>query len=407
MPFRPRLTPASRPAVLLAVAGAVALATACAPTPTVPPATPPPPAYAADLAPRITALMGELQVPGASIYVDVPGKGTWQAALGSRTVPAGAPMTVEDHTKIGSVTKTLTAEVVLQLAGQGKVGLDDPVTKYLPGVPNGDAISVRQTLAMTAGFFNYTEDEYFNTTIDKDPHRPWTAGEVIAIGLAHPPYFPPGQGYHYSNTNYEILGVIAEKAGGKPLPVLLSERVLTPLGMTQTSLPAWDDGTLPAPHPQGYMFGTNVEGNAAYNAALAGDRAKAQITVAPGTLPHDVTDLPTNGQASGGAVSTAKDMATWAKALATGSLLTPEIQAQRTRYGAESGYGLGIQRTASGLVGHDGAVPGFQTSVYYDPRTGSTIVVLTNLLAVPNTYLGQALPAERITALIQEAVLPA
>jgi D-alanyl-D-alanine carboxypeptidase len=262
-------------------------------------------------------------------------------------------------------------------------------------------------LAMTSGLFNYTEDDYFNTTLDKDPTRPWTAGEVIGIALAHPPYFPPGQGYHYSNTNYEILGVVAEKVGGKPLPALLDEMVLGKLGMSRTSLPAWNDGTLPAPHPQGYMFGTNQEGNAAYNALLAGDKAAAQIAVPPGTRPNDVTDLPTNGQASGGAVSTAKDMAVWAKALATGSLLSPEVQAERVEYGAESGYGLGVQRTPSGLVGHDGAVPGFQSSVYFHPPTGTTIVVLTNLLLAPNTYFVDALPADRITALIQAEVLPA
>jgi D-alanyl-D-alanine carboxypeptidase len=388
---------------LAVLAGAALALTACAPAPPLTPASAPD--YAAGLEPRITALMQELQVPGASIYVDVPGRGTWQAALGSTTDQGGRPMSVEDHTKIGSVTKTLTAEVVLQLVDQGKVGLEDAVTTYLPGVPNGDAITVRQLLAMTAGLFNYTEDEYFNTTLDKDPTRPWTAGEVIGIALAHPPYFPPGQGYHYSNTNYEILGVIAEKGGGQPLPTLMKDMVFDELGMGESSLPAWSDGTLPDPHPQGYMFGTNLEGNEAYNAALAGDEAKARITVAPGTRPNDVTDLPTNGQASGGAVSTAEDMGIWAKALATGSLLSPETQAERVAYGS-TGYGLGVQRTGTGLVGHDGAVPGFQTSVYFHPETGTTIVVLTNLLLAPNTYFVEALPAERITALIQEAVSP-
>jgi D-alanyl-D-alanine carboxypeptidase len=388
---------------LAVLAGAAVVLTACATVPLTPASTPD---YAADLEPRITALMAELQIPGASIWVDVPGRGTWQTALGSTTDQGGRPMSVDDHTKIGSVTKTLTAELVLQLVDERKVGLEDPVTKYLPGVPNGDAISVRQLLAMTAGLFNYTEDEYFNTTLDKDPTRPWTAGEVIGIALAHPPYFPPGQGYHYSNTNYEILGLIAEQAGGAPLRTLTKERIFDELGMGASSLPAWSDGTLPDPHPQGYIFGTNIEGNEAYNAALAGDKAKAQITVAPGTRPNDVTDLPTNGQASGGAVSTARDMGVWARALATGSLLSPETQAERVAYGS-TGYGLGLQRTGSGLVGHDGAVPGFQTSVYFHPPTGTTIVVLTNLLLAPNTYFADALPAERITTLIQQAVIPA
>jgi CubicO group peptidase (beta-lactamase class C family) len=131
----------------------------------------------------------------------------------------------------------------------------------------------------------------------------------------------------------------------------------------------------------------------------------AQITVADGTQPNDVTLLPVNGQASGGAISTLGDMAIWAKALGAGQLLTPQLQTERTQYGAESGYGLGLQRTPSGLVGHDGAVPGFQSSVYFHPPTGTSIVVLTNLLLAPNTYFPEALPAERITQLVQQAVI--
>ena len=314
-------------------------------------------------------------------------------------------MQLDDHMRIGSVTKTITADVVLQLAGQNRLDLNDPVSKFLPATLNGSAMTVRQLLNMTAGVFNFTEDDYFNRALDATPQRPWTAAETIDIAMAHPPYFAPGAGFHYSNSNYEMLGVIAEQVGRKPLAALYAELVTTPLGMAQTSLPAWDDTAMPDPHPQGYMFGNNEIGNAAYNAALAGDKAKAQITVAPGTQPNDVTLLPVNGQASGGAISTLGDMAIWAKALGTGQLLTPQLQTERTQYGAGSGYGLGLQRTPSGLVGHDGAVPGFQSSVYFHPPTGTSIVVLTNLLLAPNTYFPEALPAERITQLVQQAVI--
>ena len=352
--------------------------TACTASPTAPVAAPQeaPPPYAAALEPQITALMQQLQIPGALVFVDAPGKGTWRAALGSSAVPGGRPMQLDDHMRIGSVTKTITADVVLQLVGQNRLDLDDPVSKFLPATLNGSAMTVRQLLA-----------------------------ETIDIAMAHPPYFAPGAGFHYSNSNYEMLGVIAEQVGRKPLAALYAELVTTPLGMAQTSLPAWDDTAMPDPHPQGYMFGNNEIGNAAYNAALAGDKAKAQITVAPGTQPNDVTLLPVNGQASGGAISTLGDMAIWAKALGIGQLLTPQLQTERTQYGAGSGYGLGLQRTPSGLVGHDGAVPGFQSSVYFHPPTGTSIVVLTNLLLAPNTYFPEALPAERITQLVQQAVI--
>ena len=161
-------------------------------------------AFAADLRPKITALMETLSVPGAIVYVDVPGKGTWLTAFGSATTEGAPPMNTDDHMRIGSVTKSLTAEVVLQLVDQGTIGLDDPVTKYLPGVPNGDHITIRELLGMTAGIFNYTEDDYFNLTLDKDPLKPWTPSSASESGSPMP-YFPPGQGFHYSNTNTNLL----------------------------------------------------------------------------------------------------------------------------------------------------------------------------------------------------------
>jgi D-alanyl-D-alanine carboxypeptidase len=403
-----RRTLLARTGVALAMASMLAAGCTSGPA-AAPPSTPAAaadPAFAADLRPKITALMGELSVPGAIVYVDVPGKGTWLTALGSGSIEGTPAMTTDNHMRIGSVTKSLTAEVVLQLVDQGTIGLDDPVTKYLPGVPNGEHITIRELLGMTAGLFNYTEDDYFNLTLDKDPHKPWTPFECIGIGLAHPPYFPPGQGFHYSNTNYEILGVVVERAGKAPLQKLMQDLVLTKLGMTATSLPVYDDTAIPDPHPQGYMYGTNVEGNVAYAAALAGNKAAAQITVAPGTKPTDVTDLPTNGVASGGAISTVGDMVRWAKALGTGSLLTPATQAARTTFDPRGNYGLGMEKAFGGLIGHNGAVPGFQTFVGYQPAKGATVIVMTNLLLAPNTYFGEALPADSIARLVQQTLLP-
>ncbi|MDT0352340.1 serine hydrolase domain-containing protein [Pseudonocardia charpentierae] len=411
-----RRAPVARAGVALAVtavfaagctsgpAGSARPASTTAPTASTAPAAAP--AFAADLGPKITALMDELSVPGAIVYVDVPGKGTWLTAFGSSTTEGAPPMSTDNHMRIGSVTKSLTAEVVLQLVDQGAIGLDDPVTKYLPGVPNGENIAIRQLLGMTAGIFNFTEDDYFNLTLDKDPHKPWTPFECIGIGLAHPPYFPPGQGFHYSNTNYEILGVIAERVGKAPLQKLMQDLVFAKLGMRSTSLPVYDDTAIPDPHSQGYMYGTNVEGNVAYNAALAGNKAAAQITVAPGTKPNDVTDLPSNGVASGAAISTIGDMVIWAKALGTGSLLTPATQAARTTFDPRGNYGLGVEKAFGGLIGHNGAVPGFQTFVGYQPEKGATVIVMANLLLAPNTYFGEALPADGIAQLVQQTVLP-
>ncbi|WP_326948706.1 beta-lactamase family protein [Amycolatopsis sp. NBC_01307] len=367
---------------------------------------PPTPAFAAQLRPKLTEAMARLKLPGAIVEVDVPGKGTWLEALGSGTADGATPITIDDHLKIGSVSKTITAEVILQLADEGKLGLDDPVAKYLPQIPGGDRITLRQLLDMTAGLFNFTEDDYLNRTLDQRPPQVWTVDAVLATALAHPPYFAPGTGFHYSNTNYEVLGLVAQKVGNAPLGTLMHDLVFTKLGMTSTTLPAVDDGTIPQPHPHGYMYGTNIQGTDAYNALVAGNLAEAQIKAADGTKPNDVTDDPVTGPASGAVISTARDMTIWAKALGTGQLLKPATRTARANFGTTH-YGLGLQQQAGGLIGHNGAVPGFQTFVGYQPSTGATVVVLTNLLLTPNIFFPDALPADTLAGIIQQNLLPA
>lgn len=99
-------------------------------------------------------------------------------------------------------------------------------------------------------------------------------------------------------------------------------------------------------------------------------------------------------------------MVIWAKAMGTGSLLTPATQAARTTFDPRGNYGLGMEKAFGGLIGHNGAVPGFQTFVGYQPEKGATVIVMTNLLLAPNTYFGEALPADGIARLVQQTVLP-
>src|SRR5207253_2507969 len=102
---------------------------------------------------------------------------------------------------IGSNTKTFTGTVILQVVDEGNLGLDDPVSEYQPKVPNGENITIRQLLNMSSGLYNYAEDKEFNETLDSEPDKVWTPGEVVEIGFQHQPYFAPGEGFHYSNTN--------------------------------------------------------------------------------------------------------------------------------------------------------------------------------------------------------------
>ncbi len=365
------------------------------------------PAFAVSLQPKVAAKMREMRVPGVIILVDVPGQGTWQTSMGVGNIDTNTPIHTTDHMRIGSVTKTFTATVVLQLVDEHKLGLDDPLEKYVPQVPNSPNITVRQLLNMTSGLFNMTEDDGLNRAMDAQPKKVWTVQELLAIAFAHPPYFPPGGGFHYSNTNYLLLGMIAEQVGGAPLAELMRQRIFDRLGMNDTILPPRESSAIPEPHQRGYIYGSNVELNTAYHAVLAGDKAAAEVKAAPDAKPTDATDWsPSFAYAAGAAISTVNDMRIWAKALATGQLLRAATQRERLQFGAESNYGLGVHRSFDGLIGHNGSISGFQTFVGYQPGKGATVVVLANLQLAPNTYLLQGFPADEMAKLIEQEVLP-
>jgi D-alanyl-D-alanine carboxypeptidase len=365
------------------------------------------PAFATSLQPKLAAKMRELRVPGAIMLVDVPGQGSWQTSMGVGNIDTNTLIRTTDHMRIGSVTKTFTATVVLQLVDEHKLGLDDPIGRYVPQVPNGANITVRQLLNMTSGLFNITEDDRLNRSVDAQPEKVWTDEEQLPIAFTHPPYFPPGDGFHYSNTNYLLLGMIAEQVGGAPLAELMRQRIFDRLGMRDTMLPPRGSTAIPEPHQRGYTYGSNVELNTAYHAAQAGDKAAAEVKAAPDAKPTDATKWSTSvAYAAGAAISTVNDMRIWAKALTIGQMLSAPTQRERLQFGTERNYGLGVDRSIGGLIGHNGAVPGFQTFVGYQPYKGVTVIVLTNLGLAPNTYLDKGYPADEMAKLIQQEVLP-
>jgi D-alanyl-D-alanine carboxypeptidase len=324
----------------------------------------------------------EVLVPGAVVLLETPG-GTLAATYGTGIRGSERPVSAEDHIRVGSVTKTWTTTVILQLVQDGKLALDDPVSKYRPDVPNGDAITLEQMLTMRSGLFNYTETLELNSAMDKEPQRAWKPDELLALAFAHPAYFAPGQGFHYSNTNTVLLGLIAEKVGGKPLGELFRERIFEPLGLKGTVFPDISSNSIPEPHPQGYFYGDNVL--TMTNPALP---EAMQKEAAAGTLaPNDVTDVnPSWAWAAGSGISTAADLKILAEALVDGRLLEPGLQQKRlesvtpTNPDNPSGasYGLGIAKFGN-LYGHTGELPGFNTFMGHDPANSVTLVVWTNL----------------------------
>ncbi|QEV48974.1 class A beta-lactamase-related serine hydrolase [Streptomyces vinaceus] len=305
----------------------------------------------------ITKVMEQTGMPGLDIGLWIPGRGVYEKSFGVAERQTGTPMKSDHYTRVGSVTKTFTVTGVLQLVGQGKVGLDDPISRYVPGVPGGDAITVRQLADMRSGLFDYTKDEKWLAGLRADPHRAYTPRRLVDIGFGHPPNVEPGAKWEYSNTNTVLLGMLVEKVSGQGLSDYLREHVFAPLKLTDTSLPG--DGAMPDPHAHGYTDFTPK-----------------------GTVADATNWNPSWAWAAGGVVSDLDDLHTWAPALADGRLLTPKTQAERLRtlpVGVVPGasYGLGIL-DFNGWLGHNGELPGYETIAAQLPAEKATLVVLVN-----------------------------
>ncbi len=332
-----------------------------------------------------------LKVPGAMVLVRTP-QGDFSAAYGTTELGAQTPPTPDTHFRIASNTKTMTAALIVLLAQDGKLKFSDPVSTYVPDVPNGENITVAQLLKMRSGLYGYTADPALAAVMDADPGKVWTPQEVLAIAFRHPPQFAPDASYEYNNTNYALLGLIAEKVGGRPLAEQFQDRLFGPAGLTQTSLPAADDTSIPAPYSHGYMYGGSYY-------ALADDPYPADMQAAAqaGTLqPIDYTNQNSSyAPAAGGAISTADDLATWMKALVTGKvfnadyhqqwLTSPQAEDPDAPDGQKYGYGISYQRFGpkAAMYYHGGELPGFNSFMGYDPDNDVALVIWTNLTLSP------------------------
>ena len=260
----------------------------------------------------------EMLVPGAVVILSTP-QGEFTVSHGTTTLGATIPPRADTHFRIASNTKTMTAAVIVQLAQEGRLDLDDPVSKYVSGVPDGDQITIADLLKMRSGLYNYTDAPEFSAILDRDPTKVWTPDEVLAIAFKHPPYFPPGTAFHYDNTNYALLGL----EHGKPLARILQDRLFGPLGMNDTALPASTSNTLPDPYSHGYMYGDSFF-------ALVDEDYPPDIQAAAraGTLkPNDYTGQnPSYASAAGGVISTANDLVTWMQALVGGKVFNADYQ---------------------------------------------------------------------------------
>jgi D-alanyl-D-alanine carboxypeptidase len=294
--------------------------------------------------------------PGAALAVSTPACGLWLGAVGSST--ADEALRADQVMRIGSVTKTFVAAAILQLAEEGQLALDDPTSAWVEGVPDGEAITLRMLLSHRSGLFNYTEDPGFWTAALGEPEKKWTPAELVAWAVAEPPLFAPGADFSYSNTNYIVLGMVAEAASGQELGALVRERFLDPLALERTSF----DGLEP------------VAGDLAHGYLANGDDATHYMD-------------PSWAWAAGAIVSDVGDLVRWSAQLYGGDVLSAEMrEAMVTAIGylaPGNGYGLGaiiVEPPAAPVTayGHGGDIPGYHTHVFYMPDQQAAFAAVTN-----------------------------
>jgi D-alanyl-D-alanine carboxypeptidase len=307
--------------------------------------------------------------PGATAYVAGP-HGTWSGAAGVADVATGQPMPVDARMRLESVSKIWTAVLVLQLAEQGRLGLDDTVERWLPGLlPFGDRITLRQLLTHTSGIFDNNDvvkdparvlarvkDPGFHAELlrlakrlQADPTTRFPPTVWIRLAATQPLYFPPGSGYHYSNVGFEVLGLVIEQATGQPLQQVYRERIIRPLDLRRT---AYDpQGDISGPHARGYLVKTD------------------------GSL-ADQTAVHWGIGAEGGIVSNAADTGRFLVALMQDRLLGP-VAAAGMRTG-DFWSGGDTPSCGGSAYGHSGAGEGYKTNVWVSSDGRRVVVLLLN-----------------------------
>ncbi|MBZ5522874.1 MAG: beta-lactamase family protein [Acidobacteriia bacterium] len=322
--------------------------------------TQPEPGLSSDVRARIDELarqtLVKTGVPSASISVVKDGRLAYVQAYGNARVDPPVAATPAMRYSIGSISKQFTAAAVLMLAEEGRLSLDDPVSKFVPGLTRGNEVTVRQVLSHTSGYQDYWPHDYVPPFMLKET----TAAGILDRWARIPLDFEPGTQWQYSNTNYVIAGLIVEKASGTPLLQFLAQRIFTPLGMK--SVADIDRKKLPEADAAGY-----------FRYALGPPRRAPKE--APGWL-----------FAAAELAMTAEDLQKWNIALMRHDLLKPaSYQALETeirlKNGAGTGYALGVSVGSFNghrAVRHGGEVSGFTSSNVVLPDDGLAVAVLTN-----------------------------
>ena len=297
-----------------------------------------------------------LELPGAAMSaVSVGDRTIWSGASGHEDLAKETAWSPQARFRIGSVTKTFTTALLLQLVGESVVSLDDPLETWVPGFYDGLGVTLRHLVTNTSGIVSYNYVGSFDDT------RPWTPQDLVEWAVANEPSlrFAPGSKWEYSNTNFVLVGLVIEAATGLSFEEALDQRILGPLGLTETYLAGSGDSH-PDLVPCYDAAGTNITGKAD----------------------------PSFGWAAGAIVSTPADMARWAGALYGGGFLAPDLLSLMLTpsittedRGVDYGMGTFIEDDGSNAIyGHTGGIGGYLTYMYFARNQKTAVVVMTNVL---------------------------
>ena len=321
---------------------------------------------------------------GVAAAVLFPDGDLWVGGSGLADREAGARVEGTERFEVASLTKTFMAALTLRLAEDGIVDLDGPIVELLPSFPSASDITIRMLLGHRAGVHDPTPDLVTDRFGPPDPERVFTPAELVDAAAARSPTFRPGSRHEYSNANYWILAACLEEATGEDAATLLDEYVIAPLGLADTLL---FDASLP-----------DVE---VINAYKDLDLDGTEDPMGRRPLPGLVTAAWT----AGAMISSATDLATFLDALLRGEFLEAEsLEAMLDTSSGGGSYGLGIYQ-AFGRWGHDGGIDGYLSAAFHDPRTGVTVVVLTNRFG-PDAPQADALAPELATLANEYAPSP-
>ncbi|WP_394663178.1 serine hydrolase domain-containing protein [uncultured Sphingomonas sp.] len=323
----------------------------------------------------VTKTLADTGVPSASVAVVRGGRIVLAKAYGKQYEGQTGPADPKLPYQIASVSKQFTAAAILLLADQGKLSLDDTASKYIPGITDGDKITIRQLLSHTSGLRDYWPQDYSF----KAMATPTTPQGIVDRWAKAPLDFAPGTQWQYSNTGYVVAGMIVEKVSGQPLLAFLQAHVFKPLGIRAID----QDKAVGPGFPQGYL-----------RHALG--PVRVETPAAPGWL-----------YAAGELSMSAEDLAKWDIARMNRTLLSPKDWAEQETpinltSGASTGYGLGVGiAVADGhrMVEHSGEAVGFLTENIVYPEDKAAIVVAVN------AWFADA--QNRIAKGISQIILPA